>query len=92
MPLAYLSAQISNTQFKWSTLDKEGYAIYYTIKKWRHYLENAENLLKSDAKSLQKSLKWRTDNLKLHRWSLELKGRNIQVEHIPGYKNRAADC
>ena len=32
------------------------------------------------------------DNLKLGRWSLELQDTNIQVEHIPGYKNKAADC
>ena len=64
----------------------------YAMKKWRHYLEDAEILLKSDAKSLQKFLNGRTDNLKLDRWSLELQGRNIQVEHIPGYKNKAADC
>ena len=92
MPIAYLSAQFNDTQFKWSTVVKEGYAIYYAMKKWRHYLEDAEILLKSDAKSLQKFLHGRTDNLKLDRWSLELQGRNIQVEHIPGYKNKAADC
>ena len=92
MPIAYLSAQFNDTQFKWSTVVKEGYAIYYAMKKWRHYLEDAEILLKSDAKSLQKFLNGRTDNLKLDRWSLELQGRNIQVEHIPGYKNKAADC
>ena len=34
----------------------------------------------------------RTNNVKLERWSLELQGRNIQVEHIPGHKNKAADC
>ena len=28
----------------------------------------------------------------MDRWSLELQGRNIHVEHIPGYKNKAADC
>ena len=27
MPIAYLSAQFSDTQFKWSTVVKEGYAI-----------------------------------------------------------------
>ena len=54
MLIAYLSAQFSDTQFKWSTLVKEGYASYYAIKKWRQYLEDAEILLKSYAKSLQK--------------------------------------
>ena len=71
---------------------KEGYAIYYAVKKWRPYLEDAEILLQSDAKSLQKFLAGKTNNVKLDRWSLELQSRNIQVEHIPGHKNKAADC
>ena len=77
MTVAYLSAQFSNTQFKCSTAVKEGHTIYYAIKKWRHYLEDAEILLKSDAKSLQKFLAGKTKNVKLDRWSLELQGRNI---------------
>ena len=56
MPVAYLSTQFNGTQFKWSTVVKEGFAIYHAIKEWRHYLEEAEVLLKSDAKSLQKFL------------------------------------
>ena len=57
-----------------------------------HYLEDADILLNNDTNSLQKFLNGRTDNLKLDRWSLELQGRNIQVEHIPDYRNKAADC
>ena len=63
MSIAYLSAQFSDTQFKWSTVIREGYTIYYAIKRWRHYLEDAEILLKSDAKSLQKFLAGRTNML-----------------------------
>ena len=92
IPIAYLSAQFSDTYFRWSTVVKEGYAIYYAIMKWRHYLEDAEILLKDDATSLKKFLNGRTDNPKWDRWSLELQGRNMQVEHIPGYKNKAAYC
>ena len=92
LPVAYLSAQFSDTQFKWSTVVKEGYAIYYCIKKWRAYLEDVEILLKSDAKSLEKFLIGRINNLKLDRWSLELQGRRIQCAHIPGAQNKAADC
>ena len=36
MPIAYLSAQFPDTQFKWSTVVMEGYAIYNVVKKWRH--------------------------------------------------------
>ena len=61
-------------------------------QKWRHYLEDTEILPKRDAKSLQKFLASRTDNVKLDRWSLELQGRNIHVEHISGHKNKAANC
>ena len=92
MCTAYLSAQFSDTHFEWSTVVKEGSAIYYAVKMWRHYLEDAEILLKSDAKSLHKFLAGMTDNSKLDRWSLELQGRNIQVEHVPGHTNKAANC
>ena len=92
IPIAYLSEQFSDTQFKWSTVVKEGYMIYYSVKKWRHYLEDTEILLKSDTKSLQKFLAGRTDNVKLNRWSLDLQGRNIQLEHTPSHMNKAADC
>ena len=33
MHIAYLSAQCSERQFRWSTVVKEGYAIYYAINK-----------------------------------------------------------
>ena len=51
-----------------------------------------EILLKSDAKSLKKFLTGRMDNVKLDRWPLELQGRYIDVEHIPGHMNKAAEC
>ena len=64
MLIAYVCTKFSDTQFKWSTVVKEGYTIYCAIKKWRHCLEDAEVLLKSDAKSLWKFLNRRAD-----RWS-----------------------
>ena len=39
MPVAYLSTQFNDTQFKWSTVVKECFAIYHAIKKWKHYLK-----------------------------------------------------
>ena len=92
LPIAYLSTQFTEDQYKWSTIVKEGYAIYYCVKKWKPYLDDAEILLKSDAKSLEKFLEGRTNNNKLDRWSLELQGKRITCVHIPGTQNKAADC
>ena len=92
MPNVYLSVKFSDTQLKCNTVVKEGYAIYYAVKKRRHYLEDAEIILKSNAKSLQKFLTGKTNCVKLDRWSLELTDKNILVEHIHGHKNKAADC
>ena len=41
-PLYYLSHRLSDTQTRWSTIEKEAYAIYYSLQKVDHYLHNAE--------------------------------------------------
>ena len=74
--------------FQWSTVVKEGYAIYYAVKKWRHYIEDTEILLESDAKSLQKFLAGKTDNVKLDSWSLELQGRIFRWSTYLAIKTR----
>ena len=45
VPIVYLSVQFSDTHFKWNTVVKDGYIIYYAIKIWRHCLEDAEVFL-----------------------------------------------
>ena len=47
----------------------EGYTFYYSIEKWRHYLEHVEMVFEHDSKSLQKFLIEKTDNIELDRWS-----------------------
>ena len=51
MPIAFLSSKFSDMHFKWSTVMKEGYAIYLCFMKLQHCLEDAEILLKIYAKS-----------------------------------------
>ena len=46
----------------------------------------------SDAKSFEKFLIGKTNNLQSDRCSLELQGRRIKYECIPGAQNKAADC
>jgi hypothetical protein len=37
-PVSYFSEKLNETKRKYSTYDKEFYAIIQALKKWRHYL------------------------------------------------------
>ena len=52
-PIYYLSHKLSPTQTRWSTVEKEGYAIYYALQKLDHYLHNAPFTVKTDHKPLK---------------------------------------
>jgi hypothetical protein len=44
-PIAYLSEKMNEAKIKYSTYDKEFYAIIQALKKWRHYLIPKEFVL-----------------------------------------------
>jgi hypothetical protein len=48
IPVAYFSEKLNETKRKYSTYDKEFYAIIQALKKWRHYLVPKEFVLYSD--------------------------------------------
>jgi hypothetical protein len=52
-PVAYFSEKLNETKRKYSTYDKDFYAIIQALKKWRHYLVPWEFILYSDNQALQ---------------------------------------
>ena len=40
-PIVYLSKQLSDTQRRWATIEKEAYAVVYALKQLRPYLWGA---------------------------------------------------
>jgi hypothetical protein len=52
-PIAYYSEKLDDAKLKYSTYDKEFYAIIQALKKWRHYLIPKEFVLYSDNHALQ---------------------------------------
>jgi hypothetical protein len=52
-PIAYFSEKLNEVKVKYSTYDKEFYAIIQALKKWRHYLVPKEFVLYSDNHALQ---------------------------------------
>ncbi|GBN41252.1 Retrovirus-related Pol polyprotein from transposon 17.6, partial [Araneus ventricosus] len=51
-PIAFLSMKLSKSQRNWSTYDRELYAIYASIKKFRHMLEGRNFSIYTDHKPL----------------------------------------
>jgi hypothetical protein len=51
--IAYFSEKMNEAKVKYSTYDKEFYAIIQALKKWRHYLIPKEFVLYSDNHDLQ---------------------------------------
>jgi transposase InsO family protein len=90
-PIYFLSHKLSPTQTRWSTIEKEGFAIYYALQKLDHYLHNAQFVIKTDHKPLKYLLDVPIQNAKIQRWSLSIAGYNCTIEYIMGKENHCAD-
>ena len=88
-PIQFISKTFDETQLKWSTNEKEAYAIIYAIRKLEPLLRDIYFTLKTD----HKNLVYICDHAsaKVGRWKMELQEYNFDVEHVPGVENIVAD-
>ena len=90
-PIYYLSHKLSRSQCKWSTVEKEAYAIHFSLQKLDYYLHNAEFVIKTDHKPLKYLLESPMQNRKIQLWALSMAGYNCKIEYIEGTTNTCAD-
>ena len=90
-PVAFVSELFRGSQLNWAALMKEAFAIYMSVKKLSFYLTDAQILLRSDHKPLEKFLLKNTLNSKVNNWAMELEAFNIQFDYIKGSNNILAD-
>ena len=69
----------------------EAFAIYMSVKKLSFYLTDAQILLRSDHKPLEKFLQKTMLNSKVNNWAMELEAFNIKFDYIKGSNNVLAD-
>jgi hypothetical protein len=69
-PIYFLSHKLSPTQERWSTVEKEAFAIHYALQKLDHYLHNAEFVIKTDHNPLKYILESMMQNRKVQGWAL----------------------
>ena len=90
-PVTFVSGLFRGSQLNWAALMKEAFAIYLSVKKLSFYLTDAQILLRSDHKPLEKFLQKNTLNSKVNNWAMELEAFNIQFDYIKGSSNILAD-
>lgn len=83
-PVYFLSHKLSKTQCKWSTIEKEAYAIHYALQKLDYYLHNATFAIKTDHAPLKYLLESPIQNKKNQLWSLNTSRYNCKIEYITG--------
>ena len=90
-PVTFVSGLFRGSQLNWEALMKEAFAIYMSVKKLSFYLTDAQILLRSDHKLLEKFLLKNTLNSKFNNWAMELEAFNIQFDYIKGSNNILVD-
>ena len=82
-PIMYISKALQGSQYNWSTIEKECYAIFFCINKLKPILGNSHFILKTDHKNLT-AFKDHEKNCKVTRWKHALMEENFSIEYVPG--------
>ena len=87
----YISHQLSATQRRWATIEKEAYAVVYALQKLRAYLYGAQFVVYTDHKPLLCLFSKSMNNTKIQRWAILLAEYGAAIKYRPGPNNIRAD-
>ncbi|WVZ97721.1 hypothetical protein U9M48_043235 [Paspalum notatum var. saurae] len=91
-PVAYFSEKLSGASLKYSTYDKELYALVRTLQTWQHYLWHREFIIHSDHEAL-KHIRTQTNLNRRHaNWVEFIESFPYIIKHKNGKKNVIADA
>ena len=87
--VALVSKALNDTQYKWSILQKEAYAIFYCLKQLQAILRDRHFTIQCDNRGY---VFLRTNsNPMVHRWQVDTQEFDFTIESILGIDNPVAD-
>jgi hypothetical protein len=89
--VAYLSHKLTGAALSWPAIEKEAYAILYSLKKFHCYLYGAQFEIHTDHKPLRSLFQDEQKNSKLQRWSIQISEYGAPIMYHPGKLNVRAD-
>ncbi|GFX49717.1 hypothetical protein TNCV_4135651 [Trichonephila clavipes] len=91
-PIAYASQKLSKTQQSWSTIEREAFAIVWSLKKFEVWVFGTEIEFYTDHNPLPYLIKSAPQSARLQRWAFALQKFNVTIKHCPGVKMPHADA
>ena len=88
-PIGFISKSLTKSQRRWSTTEKEAYAIYYSLMKWDHHLRDIHFTILTDHKNL--TYINIAGKQKVQRWKLAIQDFDFDLIHIKGEDNKVGD-
>ena len=89
--IQYISHQFSDQKMKWPTIEREAFAIIYSLEKLRPIVIGTDITVFTDHKPLKHLFTSEMKNPRIQRWAIILGEYNCNIEYISGPKNIAAD-
>ena len=90
--ICYTSKHLTESQMKWSVVERECYGIYHCTQVWNCYLYFREVHCFSDHRPLQWLNKTKPEFGRLFKWAQRLRTYDIKIFYKPGALNQAADA
>ena len=91
-PIAYFSEKLCEARMRYSTYDKEFYAVVQSLRYWRHYLLPKEFVIFSDYEALKYLKSPQKLNARHARWVEYLQSYTFVLKHKAGSENRVVDA
>ncbi|VVA38897.1 PREDICTED: reverse mRNAase, partial [Prunus dulcis] len=91
-PVAYFSEKLNEAKQKYSTYDKEFYAIVRALRYWQYYLLPNEFVLYSDHQALRYLHSQRNVSSRHIKWTEYLQIFTFVIRHRPRVDNKVADA
>ena len=91
-PIAFFSEKLNEAKLKYSTYDKELYAVVQALRYWRHYLLPHEFVLFSDHEALRFLSSQKKLNPRHAKWVEYIQAYTFVLRHRAGTENKVADA
>ena len=89
-PISFISKSLTKEQLKWSTPDKEAYAIFYSLKNSEYLLRDVHFILQTGHKNL--TYLNMEGSPKVQRWKSVVMEYDFSIQYLPGEGNVVADA